>query len=56
MSLVILQGRPYKDKMHSDRTEMLYWLQQERRQQSLMPAIQTLNSVNLPPLSISQVL
>lgn len=26
-----LQGRPYLDKMQSDRTEMLYWLQEERK-------------------------
>jgi len=50
-----IQGRSYQDKMQSDRTEMLYWLQQERRQVSLMPAVQTLN-ISLPPLTISQVL
>lgn len=27
-----LQGRPYAEKMRLDRTEMLYWLQQARRQ------------------------
>lgn len=42
--------------MRSDRTEMLYWLQQQRRQELLMPAVQTLNNVTLPPLTLSQVL
>ena len=31
----ILQGRPYLDKMKWDRTEMLYWLQEERKQHAL---------------------
>ncbi|XP_065911737.1 uncharacterized protein [Dysidea avara] len=53
--IITYQGRSYQDKMQSDRTEMLYWLQQERRQVSLMPTVQTLN-ISLPPLSISQVL
>ncbi|XP_067940200.1 coiled-coil domain-containing protein 87-like [Watersipora subatra] len=29
------QGRPYLDKMKWDRTEMLYWLQEERKQHAL---------------------
>nr|XP_006814200.1 PREDICTED: coiled-coil domain-containing protein 87-like [Saccoglossus kowalevskii] len=29
------QGRPYIDKLKYDRTEMLYWLQQERRQYAI---------------------
>ncbi|KAJ8029847.1 Coiled-coil domain-containing protein 87 [Holothuria leucospilota] len=33
--VVTYQGRPYLDKMKVDCTEMLYWLQQERRQQAL---------------------
>ncbi|XP_062373876.1 coiled-coil domain-containing protein 87 [Sardina pilchardus] len=32
---VTYKGRPYREKMRWDRTEMLYWLQQERRVQSL---------------------
>jgi len=32
---VSFQGRPYDDKMQWDRTEMLYWLQEERKQQAL---------------------
>ena len=32
------QGRPYHEKMRYDRTEMLYWLQQERRRAALSPA------------------
>ena len=31
----ILQGRPYLDKIHWDRTEMLYWLQEERKARAL---------------------
>eukprot|EP00116_Pleurobrachia_bachei_P000369 sb/3460631/ len=33
--VVTYQGREYKDKMSRDMTEMLYWLQQERRQTAL---------------------
>lgn len=32
---VTFQGRPYTDKIQWDRTEMLYWLQEERKQQAL---------------------
>ncbi|XP_028811122.1 coiled-coil domain-containing protein 87 isoform X2 [Denticeps clupeoides] len=32
---VTYNGRPYKEKMRWDRTEMLYWLQEERRVQAL---------------------
>ena len=32
---MFVQGRPYADKMQWDRTEMLYWLQEERKQQAL---------------------
>jgi hypothetical protein len=31
----LVQGREYESKMASDRTEMLYWLQEERKQQAL---------------------
>lgn len=34
--------------MSSDRTEMLYWLQQERRQAILKPAITTLTIETAP--------
>ncbi|XP_075242838.1 coiled-coil domain-containing protein 87-like [Convolutriloba macropyga] len=33
--IVSYQGRPYLQKMKFDRTEMLYWLQQERREKGL---------------------
>ena len=33
--IVSYQGRPYMQKMKFDRTEMLYWLQQERREKGL---------------------
>lgn len=29
------QGRPYEDKMKWDRTEMLHWLQEERKHNAL---------------------
>ncbi|CAH1796761.1 unnamed protein product [Owenia fusiformis] len=32
---ITFQGRPYLEKMQWDRTEMLYWLQEERKQQML---------------------
>lgn len=50
------QGRPYREKMRWDRTEMLYWLQQERRVQSLEMFVEgrTALPVRLPPLSQSQ--
>jgi len=37
-SSLCVQGRPYHEKMRYDRTEMLYWLQQERRKAALSPA------------------
>ncbi|XP_028416807.1 coiled-coil domain-containing protein 87-like [Dendronephthya gigantea] len=39
--VVTFQGRPYLEKMSSDRTEMLYWLQQERRETALDMAKKT---------------
>lgn len=33
--VITFQGRPYLEKMKWDRTEMLYWLQEERRAQAL---------------------
>ena len=32
---LLLQGRPYEDKMKWDRTEMLHWLQEERKHNAL---------------------
>ncbi|XP_048010980.1 coiled-coil domain-containing protein 87 isoform X2 [Megalobrama amblycephala] len=50
------KGRLYREKMRWDRTEMLYWLQQERRVQSLEMFVEgrTALPVRLPPLSQSQ--
>ncbi|XP_022100889.1 coiled-coil domain-containing protein 87-like isoform X2 [Acanthaster planci] len=48
------QGRPYLDKMKVDCTEMLYWLQQERRQYALDHSILT-QGVKLPVADISSV-
>ena len=44
--------------MASDRTEMLYWLQQERRQIALNMAQKTveLRFGEIPPLPVHQVL
>ncbi|XP_016141384.1 coiled-coil domain-containing protein 87-like [Sinocyclocheilus grahami] len=52
------KGRPYREKMRWDRTEMLYWLQQERRVQSLEMFVDGRMAlpVRLPPLSQSQEL
>lgn len=38
----VVQGRNYAEKMCFDRTEMLYWLQQARRQVLLRPVIKNL--------------
>ncbi|XP_067664459.1 coiled-coil domain-containing protein 87-like [Haliotis asinina] len=32
---ITFQGRPYEDKMKWDRVEMLYWLQEERKQHAI---------------------
>ncbi|XP_043092323.1 coiled-coil domain-containing protein 87 isoform X2 [Puntigrus tetrazona] len=52
------KGRPYGEKMRWDRTEMLYWLQQERRVQSLEMFVDGRMAlpVRLPPLSQSKEL
>ncbi|CAM4564854.1 unnamed protein product [Leuciscus chuanchicus] len=52
------EGRPYREKMRWDRTEMLYWLQQERRVRSLEMFVEerTALPVRLPPLNRSQEL
>ncbi|KAL5259037.1 hypothetical protein ACHWQZ_G009491 [Mnemiopsis leidyi] len=46
---VTYQGRVYLDKMSRDLTEMLYWLQQERRQAALEQGGMVM--VDLPPVS-----
>eukprot|EP00731_Ephydatia_muelleri_P016880 Em0009g1304a len=46
---VSYNGRLYQEKMTYDRTEMLYWLQQERRKEVLKPAIRTLH-IEVPHL------
>lgn len=53
--LPLLQGRPYREKMRWDRTEMLYWLQQERRLQVLEKSVQGREGLpaRLPPLNTS---
>ncbi|XP_033125153.1 coiled-coil domain-containing protein 87-like [Anneissia japonica] len=52
--VITFQGRPYLEKMKLDRTEMLYWLQQERRQHALerhaMVQEYKLKMAELPPL------
>ncbi|XP_071965051.1 coiled-coil domain-containing protein 87-like [Antedon mediterranea] len=52
--MVTFQGRPYLEKMKLDRTEMLYWLQQERRQHALERHVMVqeykLKMAELPPL------
>ncbi|XP_050963361.1 coiled-coil domain-containing protein 87 [Labeo rohita] len=50
------KGRPYREKMRWDRTEMLYWLQQERRVQSLEMFVDGRMALpaRLPPLRQSQ--
>ncbi|XP_071795069.1 coiled-coil domain-containing protein 87-like [Asterias amurensis] len=48
------QGRPYLQKMKGDCTEMLYWLQQERRQYALDHATLT-QEVKLPIADLSSI-
>ncbi|XP_071761850.1 coiled-coil domain-containing protein 87 [Centroberyx gerrardi] len=49
---VSYKGRPYGDKMRCDRSEMLYWLQQERRVQNLEKTVKGRVSLSprLPPV------
>ena len=47
--VVTYQGRVYQEKMSRDVTEMLYWLQQERRQLALEGGGMVM--VDLPPVS-----
>ncbi|XP_019626876.1 PREDICTED: coiled-coil domain-containing protein 87-like isoform X3 [Branchiostoma belcheri] len=54
---ISFQGRPYMDKMKWDRTEMLYWLQQERREQALEIGMMTqvpVKVAELAPISLSR--
>ncbi|KAK2157092.1 hypothetical protein LSH36_199g05026 [Paralvinella palmiformis] len=53
--VVTYQGRPYREKMHWDRTEMLYWLQEERKEQAMeyesrMRGSVAVSTVHLEPL------
>ncbi|XP_051976551.1 coiled-coil domain-containing protein 87 [Xyrauchen texanus] len=54
--IVTYKGRPYCEKIRWDRIEMLYWLQQERRVQSLEMFVEGRMAlpVRLPPLNDSQ--
>ncbi|XP_051544052.1 coiled-coil domain-containing protein 87-like [Myxocyprinus asiaticus] len=54
--IITYKGRPYCEKMHWDCIEMLYWLQQERRVQSLEMFVkrQMALTVRLPTLNHSQ--
>lgn len=52
--VVTYQGRVYLDKMSRDLTEMLYWLQQERRQAALEHGGMVM--VDLPPMSPVQLI
>ncbi|XP_012942801.1 coiled-coil domain-containing protein 87 isoform X2 [Aplysia californica] len=45
--VITFKGRPYLDKMRWDRTEMLYWLSEERKRQGLQYEAIT-RGVNLP--------
>ncbi|XP_078607646.1 coiled-coil domain-containing protein 87-like isoform X2 [Branchiostoma floridae x Branchiostoma japonicum] len=54
---ISFQGRPYMDKMKWDRTEMLYWLQQERREQALEIGMMTqvpVKVAELAPIQLSR--
>lgn len=58
---VTFQGRPYLEKMSLDRTEMFYWLQQERRQHVLDKELirvreVTLKTPDLPPIQAHSIL
>ena len=50
-----IQGRPYLEKMNSDKIEMLYWLQQERRTITLQKETAMIDrkgkTAELPPIS-----
>ncbi|XP_031563781.1 coiled-coil domain-containing protein 87-like [Actinia tenebrosa] len=58
---VTFQGRSCLEKLRYDRTEMLYWLQQERRQEAINKELVRgkeipFNSLSLPPLSTNSLL
>ncbi|EGD77368.1 hypothetical protein PTSG_12730 [Salpingoeca rosetta] len=52
--VVAFDQRPYRDKMSSDVREMLYWLTQERRQQSLAGDGMRLTGTSLRPAGTPQ--
>ncbi|XP_058945036.2 coiled-coil domain-containing protein 87 isoform X1 [Pocillopora verrucosa] len=59
--IVTFQGRPYLEKINLDRTEMFYWLQQERRQHTMDRELVkmrevTLNATDLPPIQAHMIL
>lgn len=51
---MFVQGRNYTSKMQSDRIEMLYWLQQERRKANLDLAMNT-NMIDQPQQKMYQL-
>eukprot|EP00794_Sanderia_malayensis_P013709 gene13709-15137_t len=56
---VTYEGRPYLDKLLHDKTEMLYWLQQERRATNIEKAqVMEVNGkiAELPPISTLSLL
>lgn len=59
---VTFQGRPYLEKMSVDRTEMFYWLQQERRQQVMDKELVKMRELTLktppelPPIATHTIL
>lgn len=56
------QGRPYIDKMKWDRTEMLYWLAEERKQNGIKYEVLTrgltlpLKPAQLQPISTTKIM
>ncbi|XP_066447484.1 coiled-coil domain-containing protein 87 [Eleutherodactylus coqui] len=48
---VSYKGRPYADKMKWDKTEMLYWLQQERRKTLMEANLKEKAGVKLEPIN-----
>ncbi|XP_065059717.1 coiled-coil domain-containing protein 87-like isoform X2 [Rhopilema esculentum] len=56
--VVTYQGRPYIEKMSSDKTEMLYWLQEERRAAALEQSFNDRKgkTSELPPIATMTLL
>nr|XP_033807297.1 coiled-coil domain-containing protein 87 isoform X2 [Geotrypetes seraphini] len=53
---VTYKGRPYLEKMKWDKIEMLYWLQQERREILMEPVIHKERAgLKLPPMNTPQL-